>query len=760
MHNALQLTSGDETIKSGSKAEPAEKSSEWLRLVALTKALADENLLDVTSMKMSLEINLLCAAGIWKEDETVYKGRLIKLNTQLMYRQQKYNLLREESEGYSKLITLLNSLPPPPEDTDAHIKQITSVIGYFDLDPNRVLDLVLDSFEKQLWNLSFISVLGIFRVNSIVHILGFKFEFYNTAENDSTAAPKSLYSLAVVLIAYELVALTDLLQYLTPSAAVVAERCEALTGQLVSELKSFGVVNLSGKTDSAVSTSAVAAATAVAVAAAPVSNSARGSARDSKDSRDGKSTSGGVQAANTAPQAPVQSPAPKPLSEQFVGGNQLFGLLAAAYELRQLSLARSLTAGLEAAGVALPPSFCGAVRDALIEVILWRLEPFYAPLGFSRLHLARKTAPDSSASRADLPAKLPNQCSRISSAAEFRADIIPMLFSLSHHIGVSAKLFSAVCRVLVSIVQQQQQPCDPSAMDIDGDHSTLSSTAAANVHVSEDILRVISQVLLPGLTRFDKNSPVQAANVWSVIGLIPFQLRFALYDTWKGSGLGKAATVAVAAAAATGPFAGSAVSKSASKVQLKDAALCLVEEKALLATKAQLKRLSKENVKHMARSLSMTTHCCPLISFNHILSSIEVFDNMIPFVVDALKYITDLSRDVMAYLLVVQLQKDSQKLKPGDTHYSDWFSSMARFIATFYRKYPTACLSGLLNFLVRGLCKGESLDLLVLRELLSKMGGCETMLDLSNTQLEGMSGGRALQAETMGAQVCNMDICV
>jgi hypothetical protein len=99
------------------------------------------------------------------------------------------------------------------------------------------------------------------------------------------------------------------------------------------------------------------------------------------------------------------------------------------------------------------------------------------------------------------------------------------------------------------------------------------------------------------------------------------------------------------------------------------------------------------------------------------------------------------------------LQKDSQKLKPGDTHYTQWFSSLTKFIAVFYKKYPTTCLSGLLRLVVKSLSNSESLDLLVLRELLAKMGGCETMLELSHVQLEGLSGGKTLQNETMGGQV-------
>lgn len=58
---------------------------------------------------------------------------------------------------------------------------------------------------------------------------------------------------------------------------------------------------------------------------------------------------------------------------------------------------------------------------------------------------------------------------------------------------------------------------------------------------------------------------------------------------------------------------------------------------------------------------------------------------MIPFVVEALKYTTELARDVMAYCLVSQLRKDSNKLKAGDTHYSGWFSALSKFIGSFYK---------------------------------------------------------------------------
>jgi hypothetical protein len=36
-----------------------------------------------------------------------WKKKEVRINTRLVYTQQKFNLLREESEGYSKLITVL-----------------------------------------------------------------------------------------------------------------------------------------------------------------------------------------------------------------------------------------------------------------------------------------------------------------------------------------------------------------------------------------------------------------------------------------------------------------------------------------------------------------------------------------------------------------------------------------------------------------------------------------------------------------------------
>ena len=107
------------------------------------------------------------------------RTRYVRIKTRLFYKQQKFNLLREESEGYAKLIVDLSSAPVG--SAKASIIHVRSLIGYFDLDPNRVLDIILDVFEIRRDAVSqFIELLNFYEPDRVdlTHILGHKFHFY------------------------------------------------------------------------------------------------------------------------------------------------------------------------------------------------------------------------------------------------------------------------------------------------------------------------------------------------------------------------------------------------------------------------------------------------------------------------------------------------------------------------------------------------------------------------------------------------------
>ncbi|QDS69898.1 hypothetical protein FKW77_000894 [Venturia effusa] len=78
----------------------------------------------------------------------------IRHSTNVLYRQSAYNLLREESEGYSKLMTeyftVTQNFKPTNEVVRETYEKVKALIGAFDLDVGRVLDVTLDAFANSL----------------------------------------------------------------------------------------------------------------------------------------------------------------------------------------------------------------------------------------------------------------------------------------------------------------------------------------------------------------------------------------------------------------------------------------------------------------------------------------------------------------------------------------------------------------------------------------------------------------------------------
>jgi THO complex subunit 2 len=64
--------------------------------------------------------------------------------TKTYFEQNKYSLIKENNEGFSKLLLLLTNLTDAQYLNEAWNK-ILCLVGKFDLDPDRVLDLIIES---------------------------------------------------------------------------------------------------------------------------------------------------------------------------------------------------------------------------------------------------------------------------------------------------------------------------------------------------------------------------------------------------------------------------------------------------------------------------------------------------------------------------------------------------------------------------------------------------------------------------------------
>lgn len=122
-------------------------------------------------------------------------------------------MFREESEGYAKLITELNQEPFEYASAGKLLEVIKSLIGCFNLDPNRVLDIILESFEtRPEQHHLFIELLKSYMTNGniICEILGYKYRYFS-----DTKTPASLYTITALLLQSSIIRLNDIYSWVS-----------------------------------------------------------------------------------------------------------------------------------------------------------------------------------------------------------------------------------------------------------------------------------------------------------------------------------------------------------------------------------------------------------------------------------------------------------------------------------------------------------------------------------------------------------------
>ena len=77
------------------------------------------------------------------------------------------------------------------------VTEVKALIGFFDLDPNRVYDVVLEAFESAPGNAALLALAPLFSAEARTQILGFKFQ---RLAADGVPAPEALFNIAAQLI--------------------------------------------------------------------------------------------------------------------------------------------------------------------------------------------------------------------------------------------------------------------------------------------------------------------------------------------------------------------------------------------------------------------------------------------------------------------------------------------------------------------------------------------------------------------------------
>ncbi|XP_076804278.1 THO complex subunit 2-like isoform X1 [Clavelina lepadiformis] len=600
------------------------------KFISLLSSCKDE--VGVALLKERLDVETLESLKLINSTK-LFQQKYIKTKTRLFYKQQKFNLLREEMEGYSKLAVEIGDLNGSRITAVNVLEDIKSLIGCFNIDPNRVLDLILESFEchPQFAKDLFIPLLENYLIlcerSTLCHLLGFKFAHY---QNSSHKTPKSLYTVAALLVHHNLISLDDLMPHLIPGDDVLKDQWEKYVGIATEEARRTTVMLLNPS--------------------------------EKKDDKDVK--------IDADP------------------SNQKLGLCEALLRIGDWEDAEQMMEKFTFDHMISHKP----IATALCGLVSYVIDPLYRKMSGET---AGKSVPIQCEDHYIFPTRA-NECADLPEAA------FPMLYRLGCKVSLDPILLIKITRIGKSFFKEYASASET-------DQEKLKS-------VYGGFLGIVSSVLLPSLSLVLSNAYL-SEEIWQMIADLPYQTRYRLYGEWKNESYKKHPELLLA------------------KAQIVD------------KTKYIMRRLTKENVKQTGRQMGKLSHSSPTILFDYILSQIQRYDNLILPVVDALKYLTNLTYDVLAFCIIEALANpQKERMKHDDTNISNWLQSLACFCGAIFKKYPIE-LSGLLQYVANQLKAGKSLDLLILKEVVQKMSGIEISEEITNDQLQALSGGEILKAE-------------
>lgn len=243
--------------------------------------------------------------------------------------------------------------------------------------------------------------------------------------------------------------------------------------------------------------------------------------------------------------------------------------------------------------------------------------------------------------------------------SDLRETALPVLYLLGASLHHDPVLLCKVVRLAKSCL---------SLLGIEGPKSTVP----AEDSLYYDILTLMDVTIFPALSYLDCNCCI-AEEIWTLVKLYPYQIRYCLYSRWKNE---------------TYSLYPDLLRKRAdSEKQIKNI----------------MKRVSKENVKPVGRLIGKLTHCSPGFLFDYVLLQIQVYNNLIMPVVDSLKYLTNLSYDVLGFCLIECLANaDKKRVKHDSTSISGWLQSLSSFSGAVFKKYSIE-LTGLLQYVANQL---------------------------------------------------------
>ncbi len=172
---------------------------------------------------------------------------------------------------------------------------------------------------------------------------------------------------------------------------------------------------------------------------------------------------------------------------------------------------------------------------------------------------------------------------------------------------------------------------------------------------------------------------------------------------------------------------------------------------ARLDTLSTLKRLSLTNISSSAKKLAKVALPSPGVVCKVALDQMEAYTNLIEAFVECTKYFTKLGDDVLVWTLLSSLG-GKQRSRTQETSVlltSKWLQALSKYSGKVFRRYSTLDVTPVIQYVNNQVAHGNSTDLVILLELINSMGGIVSDVDFTDAQLLALSGGEVLRRQTL-----------
>ncbi|XP_052205277.1 THO complex subunit 2 isoform X2 [Diospyros lotus] len=458
------------------------------RLMKLAKWLVESALVPLRLFQERCEEEFLWDSEMIKIKAADLKSKEVRVNTRLLYQQTKFNLLREESEGYAKLVTLLcqGSEASTQNGSAATVGIIKSLIGHFDLDPNRVFDIVLECFELQPDNSVFLDLIPIFPKSHASHILGFKFQYYQRMEVNCPV-PFGLYQLTALLVKKEFIDLDSIYAHLLPKDDGAFEHYNMFSAKRLDEANKIGKINLAATGKDLMD-----------------------------DEKQGDVTIDLFSALDLENEA---------VSERAseLENNQTLGLLTGFLSVNDWYHARVLFERLSALNPAEHIQICNELFRLIEESISLSYELA------RRIHLQSLGLHSAAGGE-----PMETNSSARGSFIDLPKELFEMLSCAGPYLYRDTLLLQKVCRVLRGYYLSALELVSTGDGVLDTE-TVITGNRTPRLHLKEARLRVeeaLGTCLLPSLQLIPAN-PAVGQEIWEVMNLLPYEVRYRLYGEWE-----------------------------------------------------------------------------------------------------------------------------------------------------------------------------------------------------------------------------------